>query len=336
MDSRNSVSERLLRALATLTYGWFVPGIRLIRQLCARQRDQRRIRGERHTVRCQVIPPDIYKRPDPLIYSQHYLMSQGLAVTWDNPDISLYRSGVFVPSSQLAANTEYEIRATIYNGSGSAPAINLGVDFSFLSFGIGTTSTPIGTTRVDLPVRGAPGHPVVAVMRWRTPAVPGHYCIQVNLRWNDDANPANNLGQENTNVGVAHSPSVFEFPVANPTQVREHITLEADSYTVPERIDCRDVINGRLVPADERGRTLKGEALCRALAQRHRQGQFPIPAGWTVDIVPDQFDLNGGQSQNVVVTVTPPAGFTGTHAVNINAFNAQHLLIGGVTLYTQK
>ena len=33
------------------------------------------------------IPSHTYRRPDPLIYSQTYLMSQGLSVTWDNPDI---------------------------------------------------------------------------------------------------------------------------------------------------------------------------------------------------------------------------------------------------------
>ena len=52
--------------------------------------------------------------------------------------------------------------------------------------------------------------------------------------------------------------------------------------------------------------------------------------------MPKDFDLDGGKSQNVTVTVTPPAGFTGTQAVNVNAFNGQHLLVGGVTLYTQK
>ena len=35
------------------------------------------------------IPSTIYKRPDPLIYSQYYFMARGFAVTWDNPDISL-------------------------------------------------------------------------------------------------------------------------------------------------------------------------------------------------------------------------------------------------------
>jgi hypothetical protein len=35
------------------------------------------------------VPSTIYKRPDPLIYSQYFFMARGFAVTWDNPDISL-------------------------------------------------------------------------------------------------------------------------------------------------------------------------------------------------------------------------------------------------------
>jgi hypothetical protein len=34
-----------------------------------------------------VVPPWAYRQPDPMIYSQQFLQVQGLAVTWDNPDI---------------------------------------------------------------------------------------------------------------------------------------------------------------------------------------------------------------------------------------------------------
>src|SRR6476620_11603867 len=50
---------------------------------------------------CQRIPADVYRRPDPMIYSQPYLTSLGLAVTWDNPDIHLEQNGVAIPSSDL-------------------------------------------------------------------------------------------------------------------------------------------------------------------------------------------------------------------------------------------
>ena len=96
------------------------------------------------------LPPTIYKRPDPLIYSQYYLMAQGFAVTWDNPDIWLTElpapDGTMAPvsSSALQPNHVYRIHAQIWNGSTEAPAVGLPVFFSFLTFGIATVSTPIG------------------------------------------------------------------------------------------------------------------------------------------------------------------------------------------------
>src|SRR4029077_13272713 len=73
---------------------------------------------------CLTITRDIYRRPDPLIYSQLYIVNQGLAVTWDNPDIHLENGGIFVPSSSLAPDTEYDVVARIWNGSTEAPAVN--------------------------------------------------------------------------------------------------------------------------------------------------------------------------------------------------------------------
>ena len=57
-----------------------------------------------------------------MTYTQRYLREQGLAVTWDNPDIQLYREGVAVSSTLLEAGTEYEIGAQIWNNSTSVPA----------------------------------------------------------------------------------------------------------------------------------------------------------------------------------------------------------------------
>ena len=50
---------------------------------------------------CQTIPPHIYRRPDPMIYSQQYLQSQGIAVTWQNPDVTIEQGGVPVDPTQL-------------------------------------------------------------------------------------------------------------------------------------------------------------------------------------------------------------------------------------------
>ena len=344
----------LLRALYSLAIGWLVGFIKLLEDLHRRheRQEELRRRGQRYK-RCQVIPPDVYKRPDPLIYSQQYLMSQGLAVTWDNPDIQLYDVAAgFVPvsSHDLKADTEYEIRATIYNGSTDAPAVGMPVEFSYLSFGIATTSTFIGSTTVDLPVKGAPGHPVTGAMRWRTPVAPGHYCIQVKLIWADDANPANNLGQENTDVGAAHSPAVFEFPVGNPGAAPEHLRLVPDAYKLPEPLDCDEVERQKKQKDKGRGKNGSGrngkngmngkngtqEDWCRELQRRHEQGQWGIDPGWDVQIVPSELELAPGAEQHVTVTVEPPAGFSGSEAINVNAVDDQDRLVGGVTLYVTR
>ncbi len=338
--------RRILEMLFNLILGWLIGLIELILAQAAKARQRKRL-SEQGDVspQCQVVPPTVYKRPDPLIYDQYYLMSLGLAVTWDNPDIQLYEGGVPVSSDDLKPDTVYTVQATIYNGSTEAPAVGMPVDFSYLSFGIGTVSTPIGTTTVDLPVRGAPGHPATAAMNWRTPATPGHYCIQVKLIWADDANPNNNLGQENTNVGAAHSPAVFEFPVHNGNVIPEVIRLEADAYTILPPVDCSQLTDGERDKRDNVGRKNLTEEQraelkqrqCEALAQRHKRGTVGVPAGWSVVIDPDRFDLQPDATQMVKVTITPPDGFTtGTQAFNINAFNRQEQMLGGVTLYVIK
>ena len=340
-------SEDLLRTVALLAYGWLLPFVRLIRSLCRRWRAAARRRADgRSKVRCVVVPATIYKRPDPLIYCQSYLLAQGLAVTWDNPDIALYHNGLPVSSSNLFVNTVYEIRATVWNGSTEGFAVDMPVDFSFLTFGIGTTSTAIGRKKVNLPVKGAAGHPATAIMEWRTPPVPGHYCLQVNLVWADDSNLLNNLGQKNTNVGVAHSPAVFEFPVENPTKRPVTMTLIADSYVPPAAIECSEVhaIRG---PADgegpsdgdvppERPTHEQPDRLCAQLAARHRKDAFPIPDGWAVEINPPVFPLAPGESRSVTVRITPPDSFAGTRAFNVNGIDDRGALAGGVTLFVQR
>ncbi|MBI3494145.1 MAG: hypothetical protein HY047_20555 [Acidobacteria bacterium] len=339
----------ILAILYELAIGWLFGFLRLICELRKKAKHKDRVHAAGHVfTRCQVIPPDIYKRPDPLIYSQSYLMSLGLAVTWDNPDIHLYAIGpppgnarTPIASNALQPDTTYDVRARIYNGSNEAPAIGMAVDFSYLSFGIGTTSTPIGTTVVDLPVRGAPGHPVTASMLWRTPVVRGHYCLQVKLNWADDANPNNNLGQENTDVGAAQSPAVFEFPVRNPNVIPEKIELVADGYVMPDPVDCGQIVKElsgkdlrRYSNADQRKDAMR--RMCDGIARRHERERHPVPAGWTVVIDPNQLGLEPGESRRIRVTITPPDSFQGVRAVNINALDARRRLIGGVTLYVRR
>lgn len=103
----------LLRALV---YGWAVSLVTLIRLLCRRCRHRPKTGDERidraATTDCVPIDHPAYVRPDPLIYSQRKLIDLGLAVTWDNPDIALFRNGVPVNSYDLAAATTYEVRGT--------------------------------------------------------------------------------------------------------------------------------------------------------------------------------------------------------------------------------
>ena len=118
---------------------------------------------------CQHVPPHLHPQPDPMIYSQQYLMSQGLAVTWQNPDVAIFQGGVPVDPDSLTPNTVYEVVARVWNTSTNAAAIQMPVRFSYLSFGIGTKDNPIGTTKVNLGARGAPDCPTFAYISWTTP-----------------------------------------------------------------------------------------------------------------------------------------------------------------------
>ncbi len=329
--------------------GWLLALIRVLRDGARYYAETKRRldKGQRY-VRCQPIPPDVYKRPDPLIYSQYYLLAQGLAITWDNPDIQLYEPGPVpkpISSSDLKPDTEYEVRATIYNGSSEAPAINMPVEFSYLSFGIGTQSHPIGATKVDVYVKGSPLQPATARMLWRTPVEAGHYCLQVKLIWNDDANPNNNLGQENTNVGIAHSPALFDFSTYNGSGRQRTVRLTSDAYQIPGLIDCEQLaeasddpyLKGR-EPQDQQGNQDALDAAkrswCVAAARRHDPERFPVPAGWEVDIQPQKFAQNVAETTTVKVTIVPPDSWKGKQAININGFDeGTNAPLGGVTLY---
>lgn len=292
----------------------------------------------------QRVPGTVYKRPDPMIYSQEFLIAHGLAVTWDNPDIwvesigpSDQPSGVIVPAHDLVADTEYFVVARIWNGSVDAPAIGLPVYYSFLTFGIilgggvaTTTSTPIGMTQVDLPAKGVAGCPAFAQLKWRTPAKPGHYCLQVRLVWADDAEPGNNMGQKNTDVRALNSPHAdFTFPVRNDTRDRHLFRLNADFYALkpPPLCDPEQPPSPTPELSSEEIAHQKGLA-----AMHHGRRDFPIASGWTVKLQPDQLDLGPGEERMITVDVNAPEGFSGQQPINIDAM-AGKVLAGGVTLF---
>ncbi len=276
----------------------------------------------------QTIPGTIYRKPDPMIYDQYWLMSHGFAVTWDNPDIHLERPlGNPVSSHDLLPSTAYHVVARVWNLSESAAAPRMPVRFSFLRFGIGGGKTTFAEDVVDVPVKAAPGSPVTAVVEWMTPPDAGHYCLQAELIWpaDDDANPGNNLGQLNTDVKVLRSPALFTVPVRNDDLRRRRlIRLHVDAYQIPE-----------LVPCDDAARDLDPQAQVRKARERHSIDRFPVPAGWTVQAMPSELSLGPMQEGIVIVTATAPDGFRGRVPFNLHAVDDDDQLLGGVTLYVE-
>ncbi len=325
---------------------WLRGIIELIRHLVEiyrrfeRLKERRRGREPGCPPKCGRVPADVYRRADPMIYSQRHLMEQGLAVTWNNPDIQLFENGQPVSSSQLKPNTDYEVRATIWNNSTRAPAVGVGIEFYYHDFGIGPVPIAIGSDTVTLPVKGAPGHPAMATTVWRTPDAPGHYCLKVQLHWADDVNPKNNLGQENTNVSAAQSPAKFTFPVRNEDVVRRLLRLIADAYEIPRPIDCKDrptqAHSNKQHPQFAKLPTFRlateEEADWAFARARHGPAAHPVPVGWTVAIEPDTLDLDAGETREVKISVTPPEGWEGCQAINVNALKGDDP-VGGVTLY---
>lgn len=275
------------------------------------------------------IPEHAYRQPDPLIYSQFWLQQRGLAVTWQNPDIHLELGsapGSPVNSFALAPDTEYRIFARIWNGSATAPAAGVRVEFSYLDFGIGGQPAPIGYSDVDLAVKGAAGLPAIASIAWRTPPTPGHYCLQVRIIWPFDADPDNNLGQHNVDVQPLNSPTArFTVPLQNPDRYPVTIRLATDAYALPRRRPCPP----RPVDPAEHERQTRTD---------HDPRRYPMPEGWRVDLgelgEEASILLAPGESRAVPVTVTAPDGFSGRQVVNVHGYDGARL-IGGVTLFAE-
>lgn len=328
----------LVSFLKAVLYEWLVSLIRLIRILCERCRIMKRKNDwparQRLTAKqpCVPISDPAFKRPDPLIYDQYYLMSLGYAVTWDNPDIEVQKEGVTVPSHALDPDTDYELVARIWNNSTEAPIVGLPVQFSFLSFGAGVQSHYIGQTAVNLGVKGGPNHPAFAKVPWKTPAQQGHYCVQVGFQWIDDVNPFNNLGQENTDVGKAHSPAEFKFQLRNNTRKRQKFDLDVDTYGIPPRDPCDQRPNkpGSTAPAPP-----KPPGAGSTVPPKHKRENYPVPPGWSVVLNPKSPTLDPHEEITVQVSITPPDAFTGRQPFNVNAFHSQGLA-GGVTLFVER
>jgi hypothetical protein len=334
MDLIRGQVRLLIAVVMALAGGWVRIVARIGALLHAMLDDARRrmrLPGRLHKVpdqRCVPLKEPAYKRPDPMIYDQRYLMAQGLAVTWNNPDITLRRGGVTVGEDTLLPATDYEIVARIWNLSPDAPVIGLAIVVSYMSFGAGTVTHHIADTTVDLGVKGGPGCPAFATVKWRTPPSPGHYCLMVRIDCFDDANPNNNLGQNNVDVIAAHSPAVGTFLLRNDDKVRHTYHFAVDAYTLGELPPC----DARRPPAPGRQRGDRSEpGTLTHVPPAHAAGSHPVPAGWTVDVAPEQLVLAPGQEQTITATITPPDTFAGEQAINVNALDEQDRLEGGVT-----
>ena len=258
-----------------------------------------------------VCPPAL-KKPDPFLYCQYYLLSLGLPVTWDNPDIYIFEGNVLVDPHDLKANTTYTVVARIWNNSPDVPVINLKVNFSYLSFGMGVQSHPIGVTTTDLGAKGLPDCPAFAYIAWTTPPALGHYCIQVLLEPPDDLNWFNNLGQRNTDVVQPQSPAVSTFAVGNHGSPRTRaVRFTVDCYAIPPLPPCEET---RKRPVDKNAP--------------------PVPMGWSVTLNPSELELAPDAEQNVQIEITPPSAFTGSQPFNITARD-ENGPIGGITLTVQ-
>lgn len=152
---------------------------------------------------CVYFPERIINRPDPCIYSQFLLLQLKQPVTWDNPDIAIFKGGVEQYTYDLSVDTTYDIAITVHNSSAEKEALGTKVAVRWIEFGAGgPVRHPIADLVADVGL-----YPATAVVTttWRTPATPGHYCIEVELTHPYDGNPANNLGWNNTQVLAAHS-----------------------------------------------------------------------------------------------------------------------------------
>jgi hypothetical protein len=152
---------------------------------------------------CVYIPERIINRPDPCIYDQFLLMKLDQPVTWDNPDVALFLNGVEQYTYGLTVSTTYEVVITVHNSSRDKRADGTLVDVRWIEFGAGgQIRHHITTLTANVPVW--PGVTQVQTV-WKTPASPGHYCIEVELSHPEDGNPSNNLGWNNTQVLAAAS-----------------------------------------------------------------------------------------------------------------------------------
>ncbi len=198
-------------------------------------------------------PEPVMRRPDPCIYSQGYLASQGVPVTWNNPDIWMAKAAtpnVIEPDSyHLEADTDYIVTVRVHNASTD---LALGVKVRLLYRPWSFNSPDLLPVDVDAGGQEVVRHINVSGMgsslvqfTWRTPSVVAgekrHFCLQAHVSHPLDLNIENNVGQENTNVHSANPGHVaagevvdVEVPLFNHARRDARFTFDADAYAIDE------------------------------------------------------------------------------------------------------
>jgi hypothetical protein len=187
---------------------------------------------------------------------------------------------------------------------------------------------------VDLGVKGSAHCPALRRFVWHTPPQAGHYCLQANLDWPDDANPFNNLGQKNTQVGKAASPAQFQLDVYNGAGVAQRFELEVDMYEIPPLPPCSERPR-RQYPS----RLAESRALWDEARRTQGYGRFPVTPDWRVSVNPAQLELGPDETRTVDVSIEPVAAFAGRQAFNVHGFATPpagpRLPVSGVTFYVE-
>ena len=277
---------------------------------------------------CCEVPPHIRRKPDPCLYSQFYLMAQGLSVTWDNPDIWLtLPDGTPVDSAALQPSTKYLVNARIYDASFD-PALGTEVRCLYRPYSFNSPDRvpierlPDGSERIVV-LHIPRWQSQVAVFRWTTPPdTNAHWCLQVECRHPDDKNPNNNLGQENTQVlgGSSGARVATGARLFNPARRAMRARLTVDQYAIPAgelslKLETRvrhlrrrrpfDSVRNLMINVDPQGKLRKyadsGPAITsyvyrgfKQLRRGNERGAQPLDPAW-------QATVNG--------QVVDPAGF---------------------------
>lgn len=287
---------------------------------------------------CCEVPPHVKRSPDPCLYSQFYLMAQGLSVTWDNPDIWItLPDGTPVESHALQPATKYLVHGRIHNASFD-PALGTAVRCLYRPYSFNSPDRvpievlPDGSERVIV-LHIAPWQSEVAVFRWTTPPTPNqHWCLQVECSHPADKNPNNNLGQENTQVlgGSSGSHVQTGARLFNPTDRTMLARVTIDQYAVPTdevtlRLDTRirhlrrrrplDNIRNLMLVVDGQGKVrpygASGPVMVsyayrgfHQLRRGNERGVQPLDPGWKAEINGQVVDPAG----HVVVEMAPRTG----------------------------